>query len=251
MKRVCLAVLCILLLPGCYARRLHDIESRLDSQDWQMATLRDSLSTVATDVAHMDSTVGDNSVPLRTTGARMESRIDEMETRLEMLESLVKETRFKVSQMSVRPGGAAVDTTSLGQDTTMVVSAIAQDIYETAYVDFAKGDFQSAIAGFRDFVGRFPTNDFSDDAQFMIGQSFYALGDYPNAIAEFRRVLDRYPSADRVPQAMYSLGQAYLKIDDVATAREYFKILAARYPRAGETERAKAMLDSLGTGGRR
>jgi tol-pal system protein YbgF len=122
---------------------------------------------------------------------------------------------------------------------------VAQNIYETAYVDFAKGDFEGAAAGFRDFVSRFPANDFSDDAQFMIGQCFYARGDYANAIPEFRRVLDRYPSADRVPQAMYSLGLSYLKVDDDDTGREYFKILSARYPNSAEGERAKAMLDSL------
>jgi tol-pal system protein YbgF len=139
------------------------------------------------------------------------------------------------------------DTMGTAADTSGIEPAIAQNIYETAYVDFVKGDHQRAITGFRDFAGRFPTNDFSDDAQFMIGQSFYALADYANAISEFRKVLDRYPSGDRVPQAMYSLGLAYLKIDDAETAREYFKILAARYPKAPETDRANAMLDSLGT----
>jgi tol-pal system protein YbgF len=245
--RILIAALCILLVSGCYARRLHDIEARLDSHDWRLATLRDSIDVVSADVAHLDSLAGDQSVPMRTTGARMESRMDELETRLEMLESMVNETRHRVSQMSMRNPAGAAETNAAEPDTTMVVSSVAQSIYETAYIDFAKGDFESAITGFRDYVTRFPTNDFSDDAQLMIGQSFMGRSDYPNAISELRKVLDRYPSADRVPQAIYSLGQAYLKIDDVGTAREYFKILVARYPKAGEAERAMTMLDSLRT----
>jgi tol-pal system protein YbgF len=125
------------------------------------------------------------------------------------------------------------------------VPSVARNIYETAYIDFAKGDFEAAAGGFRDFVSRFPANDFSDDAQFMIGQSLYARGDYPGAIQEYRKVLDRFSSGDRVPQAMYSLGLSYLKVDDDVTGKEYFKILSARYPGSAEGERAKAMLDSL------
>jgi tol-pal system protein YbgF len=173
--------------------------------------------------------------------------MDELETRLEMLESMMKETRYRVSQMSMRNPAGALETNVAEPDTTMMVSSVAQSIYETAYIDFAKGDFESAVTGFRDYVTRFPTNDFSDDAQLMIGQSFMGRGDYPNAISELRKVLDRYPSADRVPQAIYSLGQAYLNIDDVGTAREYFKILVARYPKAAEADRAMTMLDSLRT----
>ena len=249
-RRIALVALCMTLVSGCYAKRIYEIESRLDSQEYKLAVLEDSLNAVAGAVAHMDSTVGDKSVPLRTTGARMESRMDDIETRLEMQESLLKETRYKISQLSMLgPRATAPDTARGPADTSMAEPSIAQNIYETAYVDFAKGDFQSAISGFRDFVNRFPTNDFSDDAQLMIGQSFFVQGDYANAISEFRKVLDRYSSGDRVPQAIYSLGLAYLKIDDADTAREYFKILSARYPKAAETDRAKAMLDSLKTPG--
>lgn len=252
-RRIGLAALCLVLVSGCYAKRIYEIESRLDSQDWRLATLQDSLEAIAGGVAFLDSTVGVGSTPLRSTGARMESRMDDIETRLEMLESLLKEIRHRVSQMSMSGPRIAADTTVALTDTSGVVPSVARNIYETAYIDFAKGDFDAAAAGFRDFVNRFPANDFSDDAQFMIGQCFYARGDYAGAIPEFRRVLDRHPSADRVPQAMYSLGLSYLKVDDAETGKEYFKILSARYPNSTEAERARAMLDSLriGTGQRR
>jgi tol-pal system protein YbgF len=251
MQRLGLILVCLILIPGCYGKRLYELETRMDQAEYDLENLQDSLGVVAGSVAHLDSTVGDKSAPLRTTGARLESRMDDMETRLEMMESLSKETRNRVSQMSMTGSRTGIrDSLEVQADTTSLEPSLAQNIYQNAYVDFAKGDYRSAISGFRDFASRFPTNDFSDDAQFMTGQSFYALGDYANAISEFRKVLDKYPSGDRVPQAMYSLGLSYLKIDDEETAREYFRILAARYPSAPETERAKAMLDSLRTGPR-
>jgi tol-pal system protein YbgF len=248
---VAFLALCILMLPGCYGRRIYEMETRLQRHDRELAEMEDSLENVSGAVAHLDSTVGPKSAPIRSSRAITESRIDELQTRIEILESLVKENRYRLAQLSMRreqPGGPATGGISgepAGTDTSMLQASVATHLYETAYVDFVKGNFQSAISGFRDFVKRFPMTDFSDDAQFMIAQSFFVLGEYTNAVAEFRKVLDAYPSGDKVPEAMYKLGLSYLELDDTETAREYFKILVTRYPTAVETMQAKEQLESL------
>ena len=237
----------IIILSGCYGRRIYDVESMMARHERAISAVEDSLADVAGAVAHLDSTVGGKSAPIRTDRALVQTRMDEFQTRMEILEALVKENRYKISQLSIRRGTlpSGPDTSSGYADTSMVQASVATHIYETAYQDFVKGDFESAIGGFRDFVVRFPMTDFSDDAQFMIAQAFFVQGDYPNAIIEFRKVLDNYPSGDKVAEAMYKLGLCYLEIDDIETAREYFKIVVSRYPTAVEAKRAEALLDSL------
>lgn len=244
---VACTVICMLALPGCYGKRIYDIESRLDRQGRYLASMEDSLAHLSGAIAHLDSTVGRTSVPVRTDMAVTENRIDELQTRLEILEAVVKENRYRIAQISMRrePYTGGVDTLRVPADTSMLKASVATHLYETAYVDFVKGNFQSAISGFREFVKRFPMTDFSDDAQFMIAQSFFVLGEYSNAITEFRRVLDTYPSGDKVPEAMYRLGLCYVEVDDIEIAREYFNLLVTRYPTAVETKQAKDMLDTL------
>ena len=244
---IALAFLCLIVLAGCYGKRIYEIESDLGRHERDLSRLEDSLASVAGTVAYLDTTVGRKSAPVRANVADTENRMDELQTRLEILESLVKENRYKISQISMRRGPlpAAVDTAGAQTDTTMVQASVATHIYETAYMDFTRGDFESAIDGFRDFVGRFPMTDFSDDAQLMIAQAYFTQADYPNAIIEFRKVLDNYPSGDKVPEAMYKLGLSYLEIEDTETAREYFKILVSRYPNSAESKRAQEMLDAL------
>ena len=242
-----ISTLLVLAMPGCYGKRIYDIESRLDRQRRQIANLEDSLAYMQGDMAYLDSTFGGSSAPVRTDRAITESRMDELQTRLEILESQVDENRYKISQMNMRrtPMPQASDTSTTPSDTSMARASVATHLYETAYIDFTKGDFESAIEGFRDFVRRFPMTDFSDDAQFMIAQSFYIMEDYPKAIVEFRKVLDNYPAGDKVPEAMQKLGDSYLKIDDIDTARQYFKILVNRYPGTVEAARAGEMLEAL------
>jgi len=242
-----MAVLFVLALSGCYGRRVHDLEVDMYRREAEINKLQDSLYYLNQTVAHLDTTVGARSAPVRASAATSEARLDEIQTRLEILESLVKENRYKIAQFSLRGGGMAAgrDTSSAMGDTTMAQASVATHVYETAYMDFTRGDYVSAIDGFREFVRRFPMTDFSDDAQFMIAQSFYTQRDYPNAIIEFRKVVDSYPSGDKVPEAMYRLGLSYQEIDDTDTARQYFKILVNRYPNSPESKRAQDLLDGL------
>ncbi len=241
------AVLVLFVLPGCYGKRIYDIETGMERQRRKIAGLEDSLAYLQGEMAYLDTTFGGKSAPVRTNRAITESRMDELQTRLEILESQVDENRYKISKMDMRrtPLPQASDTSAVPADTSMARASVATHLYETAYIDFTRGDFKSAVAGFRDFVTRFPMTDFSDDARFMIAQSFYILEDYPKAIIEFRKVLDNYPAGDKVPEALHKLGHSYLKIDDIETARQYFKILVNRYPGTVEATRAQEMLEAL------
>jgi tol-pal system protein YbgF len=240
----------VALLSGCYGKQIYELETQSARQERTIEALEDSLAMTRAAIAELDSVVGRESVPYRSRRADMETRLDELQTRVEILEALVKENRYRISQMNLR-GGAPLGAGAAGQpgraqeDSVMVQASLAQHLFETAYVDFTKGDFESAIAGFSDFVAGFPMTDFSDDAQFMIGRSHFLLGDYDDAIVAFRKVLDDYPAGDRVPPAMYNLGLCYMEIDDIETAREYFKIVVSRYPTTMEAREAQSMLDTL------
>ncbi len=246
LRHIFVLFLGVVLLPGCYARRISEMELELEENHRELESLRDSLAAVTYVVSHLDSTVGRKSTPVRANRAMLESRLDELQTRIEILESLVKENRYKLSQLSMgRASRSRRDTLPAIVDTSVATASLATHLYQTAYADFMKGNFQEAITGFRDFVKRYPMTDFSDDAQFMIGQSFYALGEYENAIEELRKVIDNYPTADRVPEAMYKLALSYAAIDDVLTARQYFELLISRYPTSVEAKQAEEQLKTL------
>ena len=63
-----------------------------------------------------------------------------------------------------------------------------QDIYQAAYIDFSKGSYALAMAGFREFLRRFPDHTLAGNAQYWIGESFYGEGNYKQAGLEFHKV---------------------------------------------------------------
>ncbi len=54
------------------------------------------------------------------------------------------------------------------------------------------------------FFKQYPNTDFSDNAQFWIGETYYAKKDYEKAILEYEKVMAKYPEGDKVPAACSS-----------------------------------------------
>lgn len=236
-----LCLMAVSCLSGCYGRKIYEMETILDIQERQIRSIQDTLSILAREVAYFDSIVGRSSTPFRAEKAKLETKIQDLETRIEMLESSVKENR---SIFSSGRGGRVSESglSTESPDTSASSSAMAIHLYQVAYGDFVKGNFQSAISSFRDFINRFPENSLSDDAQFMIGQSFIALGQYQQAIQELRLVVDNYPLGDRVPEAIFKLAICYEEMGDVETAKSYLQILVNRYPGTIESKQAQEKL---------
>ena len=134
-----------------------------------------------------------------------------------------------------------------------------QDIYQAAYIDFSKGSYSLAIAGFREFLRRYPDHELAGSAQYWIGEAYLALargftdssqGDKANesleqAVQEFKKVQANYPRADKVPTALYKEALALIDLKQPALAQARLQYLVDNFPRAEETSMARERLSSL------
>ena len=61
------------------------------------------------------------------------------------------------------------------------------ELYLKAFADYAAGRYQPAIEGFSAFVDSYPGNDYAGNAQYWLGECYYALQDYQQAVREFEK----------------------------------------------------------------
>ena len=134
-----------------------------------------------------------------------------------------------------------------------------QDIYQAAYIDFSKGSYALAIAGFREFLRRYPDHELAGSAQYWIGEAYLALargfsdasqGDKASesleqAVQEFKKVQANYPRADKVPTALYKEALALIDLKQPALAQTRLQYLVDNFPRAEETSLARERLTTL------
>lgn len=117
--------------------------------------------------------------------------------------------------------GSGVAAGSLGRDSA---------VYEAALDLFKAGKYAGAQSGFTDFLGAFPNSSLAPNAQYWLGNTYYAQNDCNSAIAAQRQVISRWPDSDKAPDAMLVIAtcqQAMGKRDD---ARHTLNSLVEKYP---------------------
>jgi len=141
------------------------------------------------------------------------------------------------------PGGAGAAGAAAAAGAGVLVDPTAA--YDQAVLDFTQGRFPLALTEFRAFVEKYGTTDLADNAQYGVGESFYAQGQYDSATVAYRDVVERWPQADKVPAALYKLGISYQKMNQSAEARATYKTLIDQYPRSGEARLAEERLKEM------
>lgn len=126
----------------------------------------------------------------------------------------------------------------------------AKRLYEKGFALFAQKDFPQSILVFRNFLKRFPSDFYSDNAQFWIGEAHRYLNQPKKAEEAYRQVLRNYEHRStlegyKTPDAMYRLGQKFKKGGRLEKARQFFRTLAERFPDTSAGRRASTELSML------
>jgi tol-pal system protein YbgF len=144
------------------------------------------------------------------------------------------------SSRPTTPEAPAPDNLALSKE-----PADVQDEYKLALRAFNDQQYDKAIQQFRNFQRKSPNSDMADDAQYWIGESYFAQKDYNRAILEFNDVL-KYRRGDKVPAALLRQAQAFLEIGDKTDARLILQKLVNDYPNSQEAREARDRLQTLG-----
>lgn len=111
--------------------------------------------------------------------------------------------------------------------------------YEESYNLFKEKKYKEARDGFNRFIKDFPKSDLADNAQFWIGETYYAEKDFEGAILAYEIVIKNYPQSEKLPGAMLKQGMAFLELGDKKTAKVIFERLIEKFPDSKEAEVAK------------
>ena len=187
---------------------------------------------------------------LSTELTGVSARLDELSRRIE---ALSRELASRAAPAPPSGGPAPGAPRSSGGPTP-------QQAYQAAYLDFSKGNYPLAVAGFREFVRRYPDAALADQAQYWVGESLFsqaraslaagqadkATRELEQAVQEFRRVSLNYPRGDKVPTALYKEALALLELKQTRLAQTRLQYLLDNFPQSEEAPLARERLANLG-----
>ena len=232
-------------LPSCTPPSLLTLRSGLDSlrtevdsigvrDSVMLAMLRDTRREVAEQkdiVLSTRASSGTTTKELFEQMGRLEGKLDEVMGRFSQL-----------SQRSTSPSPSVGGSAGVGTTPTDPSGADPNQIYDQAAQDLTQGRYDLALKGFREFVRRYPTAELADNAQYGVGESFFARSQFDSSAAEYERVEVLYPQGDKVPAALYKLALSQEKLGRPADSRATLERLVRKYPLSGEAQLAKERL---------
>jgi tol-pal system protein YbgF len=184
-------------------------------------------------------------------------QITDTNTRIDTLSREVQDVRQ--TQTPRRPAVSAPVPTAPAPATSSVPEALppepgsaapagpgAQELYNSAYADFSRGNFDLAVSGFEEYAQRFPDSDVADNALYWIGECRFSQGKFQDAVASYDRMLERYPRSDRAAAANLKKGLAFLETNQVGQAVVQLRYVVSTYPNSDEARIARDRLASLG-----
>jgi tol-pal system protein YbgF len=110
-------------------------------------------------------------------------------------------------------------------------SSDAANDYRDAVALVKGGDHDKAVTALRAFTQKYPRHDFADNAQYWLGEAFYAAKQYPQALVEFRAVIETYPRGNKVPDALLKVGYCYQALGQADKARAVLEQVVSLYPK--------------------
>jgi tol-pal system protein YbgF len=110
--------------------------------------------------------------------------------------------------------------------------------------------YQQAIKAFRAFLISSPDSEYSDNAQYWLGEAFYVSRNFEQALLEYSNLLNNYPESKKLSHSLLKIGYCYYEMGQLDEASVRLEKLKQEHPgttaaRLAEERLKKIALEGL------
>jgi tol-pal system protein YbgF len=140
-----------------------------------------------------------------------------------------------------RPGGGAQAAAPAPAPAAPSAAAggNADQMYHDAMKKLQDGDNAGAERGFKTFLQSHPRHTLAGNAQYWLGESYYARRDYQNAMTSFAEGYKNYKSSPKGPDNLLKLGITLAVLGRKSDACQVFAKFSQDYPRATDLQKRR------------
>lgn len=117
--------------------------------------------------------------------------------------------------------------------------------YQQAFDLLKQSQHEQAINAFRSFLANNPVNDYSDNAQYWLGEAFYVMRQFEQAIEEYNKLVSDYPDSQKLTHALLKIGYSYHELGQHEEATNYLQGLTRTYPGTTASRLAEDRLKAI------
>jgi tol-pal system protein YbgF len=205
-------------------------ETRFDQQAKAQLDLASQIQRQAEDIARLRGQIETLAHELETAKKRQQDFYLDLDTRLRKFEASADAGDASATGEGGPANGAAADPVREGQE------------YEAALGQFKAGKYKEAAGAFAAFVEKHPAAALAPNAQYWLGNAWYAQRNCNKAIEAQSIVTTKYASSDKAPDAWLAIATCQQELGNPTGAKRSLETLIAKYPNAPAAATAQQRL---------
>lgn len=140
-------------------------------------------------------------------------------------------------------GAAVASAPGAGGDTFVPRISEAEAEYEKAYEALLRRRFEAAEAGFKNFLRRYPTHSLAGNAQYWLGETYYASGRYRDAASAFVIGYKKFAKSRKAPDSLLKLAMTLKRLGQGSETCATLDQLKRQFPRASMAVKNRARVE--------
>jgi tol-pal system protein YbgF len=216
-------------------------EARFDQQAKAQLDLATQIQRQAEEIARLRGQIETLNYELETATKRQQDFYLDLDSRLRKLET---HPAADVAA-AVDGGNGGNPSATPGQSTAAKPAADpareGQD-YEAALNQFKAGKYKEAAAGFAAFVQKYPDSQLAPNAQYWLGNAWYAQRDCKKSIEAQSLVTTKYADSPKAPDAWLAMATCQQEMGNPTGARRSLETLVTKYPKSPAAATAQERL---------
>src|SRR5215510_8395243 len=191
--------------------------------------MSDNISTIRRATESVSTRGGDVVSQVTSIGERLTATNERIE-RLSEQSALLKKLIENISKVPV------LDKMDPGNP---------DQLFAAATGDYFRGNYDLALSEFKTYVETYSSSEKADDAQYFIGEIYYAQKKLPDASAAFEKVRMISPNGDKTAAALYRRGMVLLDMGRREDAVVQFLTVYKDYSKTKEGQDALLKLQEI------
>jgi tol-pal system protein YbgF len=204
-------------------------EARFDQQAKAQLDLANQIQRQAEENARLRGQIETLNYELETAKKRQQDFYLDLDTRLRKFEGV-----GSASSTTDPATGAATKTTG--------DPAKESQEYEAALNQFKAGKYKEAATGFSAFVQKYPDSSLAPNAQYWLGNAWYAQRDCKRSIEAQSIVTTKYAESPKAPDAWLAIATCQQEMGNPTGAKRSLETVIAKYPTSPAAENAQQRL---------
>ena len=259
-RALCALAAVAILASGCASRRaVAQLEAEVGRLRAELAEMRIAqevtardLTRVAPQIQALDARTNETQSSLRG----LSDEISRLTKRTDAADTALGEARAQVEALTTRPAAPAAPPPApppaAPVERPRVPAAPAplapptprtgnpEQEYAAALATFRSREHGQAVLDFIDFIAKHPRHALAGNAQYWIGEAYWAQRDYRQALVEFGKVSEYGPG--KAPDALVKIGLCHVRLRDVTRAHQAWQRVIREYPRSEAATMAQSLL---------